>query len=407
MKKMVLFFTAFSLVLNVISCKDEHIGQTPTNTTPPSPITNVQVESIPGGARISYTLPEETDISYVKGEYLFQGKKRIVRASVYNDFMVVEGLGSTDPVDITLYTVNHSEVVSKPVKTSFTPDTPPVKAILNSIHMQTDFGGVKVTWQNLTAIEVGITLFATNEKGVLSEGETFYSALKEGYYSFRGYNTKERTYAICITDKWGNISDTIKSIHTPYYETILDKSKHKRNNLPLDNTTDLSSGWVFSNMFDGVTGNNGWHTTENGTRMPLFFTIDLGVTAKLSRFKLWGRQGYEYAHHNIKLFEIWGATNYKTGMMEEYWETGSDWETDGSWELLGDFYTFKPSGETGAVTNDDKTYFNNGFEFIVPLDKKDVRYLRFKMKANWSGGKSLHISELSFFGDDGSDPNKL
>lgn len=404
MKKILYAFMTI-LSLGIVSCSEEPIGQTPTNSNPPSPVKNVQVESIPGGARITYELPKETDISYVKGEYMFQGKIRVVRSSVYNDVMKVEGLGSVEPVDITLYTVNHSEVASLPVKASFTPGTPPVRDIINSLEMQTDFGGVKVTWVNESGTEIGITLLTSDEKGELTEGETLYSALKEGDYSFRGYDTKERTFAICITDKWGNVSDTIKSVHIPYYETLLDKSKHKQTVLPLDNNTALG-GWPFSNLFNGAIGNNGWHTTEPGNRMPLFFTIDLGTEAKISRFKLWGRQGYEYLHNNIKFFEVWGATGYKSGQMEDYWETGSFWETDGDWEMLGDFYTYKPSGEVGPVTNDDKTYFNNGFEFIIPLDKKNVRYLRFKMKANWSGGNALHISELSFYGDDGSDPNK-
>lgn len=401
----ILYVVITILLLGVVSCSEEPIGQTPTNNNPPSAVKNVQVESIPGGARIKYELPKETDISYVKGEYLFQGKTRVVRSSIYNDIMTVDGLGSTDPVEIALYTVNHSEVASQPVKASFTPGTPPVKTIISSIDMQTDFGGVKVTWENETGTEIGITLLTSDDKGELIEGETLYSALKEGDYSFRGYDTKERTFAICITDRWGNVSDTIKSVHSPFYETLLDKSKHKQNVLPLDNNTALGS-WPFSNLFNGAIGNNGWHTTEPGDRLPLFFTIDLGTEAKISRFKLWGRQGYEYSHNNIKFFEVWGTTNYKTGQMEDYWETGSSWETDGDWEILGDFYTYKPSGEVGPVTNDDKTYFNNGFEFIIPLEKKNVRYLRFKMKANWSGGKALHISELSFYGDDGSDPNK-
>lgn len=403
--KKIFFISIVSLLFGLSSCSEESVGQTPTNKTPPSQVTNIQVESIPGGAKITYHLPKETDISYVRGEYIYQGKKRVVRASAYSEAMIIEGLGSTEPVDITIYTVNHSEVTSEPYKTSFTPDTPPIITILESMKMLTDFGGVGIQWENKTGTEIGITLFNSNDDNEMEEGETYYTAVKDGEYSFRGYDTQERTFALCVTDKWGNVSDTIKSVHTPMYEALLDKSKHKQHLLPLDNNKSLGS-WPFSALFNNVIGNNGWHT-DGADRLPLFFTIDLGVEAKLSRFKLWGRETYEYGHYNIKFFEVWGSVAPKIGKYEDYWEDpnnleeepGENWETDGTWELLGDFYTFKPSGEMTPVTNDDRTYAKNGFEFTIPLDKKNVRYLRFKMKANWSGGKDVHISELSFWGD--------
>ena len=48
-----LIYSFFLLVL--ISCAEDHIGQTPTDGTAPSTITAVEVESTPGGAKISYT----------------------------------------------------------------------------------------------------------------------------------------------------------------------------------------------------------------------------------------------------------------------------------------------------------------------------------------------------------------
>ena len=60
-----LIYSFFLLVL--ISCAEDHIGQTPTDGTAPSTITAVEVESTPGGAKISYTIPKETDNTYLKG----------------------------------------------------------------------------------------------------------------------------------------------------------------------------------------------------------------------------------------------------------------------------------------------------------------------------------------------------
>lgn len=399
MKK--IFFTIITLlIVSITSCDEEKIGQTPTDNIPPQPISNVSVESLPGGAKISYELPQETDISYVKGEYLFQGERRITRASVYNNYMIIEGLGNTNPVDITLYTVDHSENTSTPVKASFTPGIPPIHDIFTSMGLKADFGGINITWDNENKVEIGFTIYATNEKGIFEGGETFYTNQKDGSYSFRGYDSSERIFAFTITDKWGNISDTLKAAFTPLFEKELDKSKHKREVLPVDNNTDYNSGWLFSNLFDGVVGNNGWHTKQNdpNQKIPLYFTIDLGVEATLSRFKLWHRLGNNvYKNHNIKTFEVWGSRNYKKGMQENYWS--EEWKND--WELLGDYETFKPSGEDNpSVTNEDIAYAEAGFEFMVPIEKQRVRYVRFAMKSNWSGSNALHISEITFYGDD-------
>lgn len=401
--KKIYFITIISLILNLISCKEEPIGQISTDNIPPQPISNVQVESMPGGAKISYDLPRETDLSYVKGEYLFQGKTRIVRASVYNNFMVVEGLGSIDPVEIILYTVDHSENVSTPVKASFTPSTPPIEEVFSSLELREDFGGVNASWLNETGTEIGITLYVSNDNGIMEEGETYYTNFKEGDYSFRGYDTAERIYALTVTDKWGNVSDTLKGNYSPYFEKLLDKSKHKRELLPVDNNTEHNSSWAFSKMFDGITGNQGWHTKENdpNQQLPIYFTIDLGSKAKLSRFKLWHRfvASQYYSHHNVKTFEVWGTNEYKKGMFEDYWN--ETWKND--WECLGDYRVMKPSGDDLPMSEEDKVFAEAGFEFLVPVDKIEVRYLRFAVKSTWAGSKALHISELEFYGDDGSD----
>jgi hypothetical protein len=380
-----------------ISCSEERIGQMPTDSKPPQPVTNIQIESLPGGAKIIYDLPQETDLSYVKGEYLFQGKKKVVRSSIYNNFLIVEGLGSVEPVPVTLYTVDHSENISVPVTETFTPGTPPVNSMFLSLTAVADFGGVNLTWQNDSGLEVGITIFAADDRGELEEGETLYTNQKEGNYSFRGYDSQERIFAFCITDKWGNVSDTLQGTFTPYFEKLLDKSKHTRLTLPRDDATTYNSSWTFSKMFNDIVGNEGFHTANGGTPvMPLYITIDLGAEAKLSRFKMWHRQGSTiFGHQNIKSFEAWGTKEYKTGQTTDYWS--DEWEND--WELLGDYEVVKPSGD-GAITTEDTDAAAAGFEFLVPGNKQSLRYFRIKMKSNFSGGNLLHMSEMSFYGND-------
>ena len=152
-----LIYSFFLLVL--ISCAEDHIGQTPTDGTAPSTITAVEVESTPGGAKISYTIPKETDISYVKGVYYVNNREHVVRSSIYKNSLEIEGLGTTDPLDVTLYVVDHSENVSEPFVVTINPSTPIVDLILSSVKLQADFGGVNATWDNELGSEIGFPIF--------------------------------------------------------------------------------------------------------------------------------------------------------------------------------------------------------------------------------------------------------
>jgi hypothetical protein len=397
----------YNLVIILIvlgSCTEDKIGQIPTDNTPPKPLSNVQVEPLPGGGKITYTLPDEMDISYVKGEYFSQGKKWVVRSSIYSNYLVVEGLGSTDPVEITLSVVDHSENVSEPVKKSFTPDTPPIETIFSTLHLEEDFAGIHVTWDNNAGLEIGITLYSSDSLGAMKAGATVFSKLSNGSYTFRGYPSEERKFAVSITDKWGNSPGLTDEVTlTPYFERLLDRTKHGQLILPLDNTTTYSSSTPFSRMFDGLIPGDGnfWHTQEgnNSIKMPIFFTVNLGVTATLSRFVVWHRfnGSWEYKLHNIKAFEVWGAATYKASMPNDYWE--ETWKND--WVFIGDFITPKPSGiDNPSITAEDKEFTAKGFEFPVPLEVGKVQYLRFVAKSTWGNTNALSIQELQFYGND-------
>jgi hypothetical protein len=154
----------------------------------------------------------------------------------------------------------------------------------------------------------------------------------------------------------------------------------------------------FSAMFDGNT-QNFWHTAEGGHSfvMPQYFTIDLGDTARLSRFIMWERPDiFNYAHHNPRTFAIWATQEYDVHP-NTYWQ--EEWKLD--WEFLGDFEVIKPSGQ-GAVTDIDIATAEAGFQFYFPSMEK-ARYLRFMVKSTWSSGNTIHISELSFYGDNKKD----
>jgi hypothetical protein len=411
--------------MSLTSCTEVPVGQPPVDGTPPPPLRSVNVEALPGGAKITYVLPNDPDISYVKGEFMFQGKKKVVRSSVYDNFLIVEGLSSQTSVDLSLSLVDHSENASTPEIVTFTPLISPLESIYKTIKLAPDWGGVLVQWENPLAAEIGIYLLV-DSAGILREitndaNNPRFPATKETSCSFRGFPNTTMTFGIVLIDKWGNKSDTLRKAIIPDFEMELVKDypnvMHERW-LPWDNTSNNGNYTSINHIFDGITdgtGNSQWHTGESqlATRyrytIPVLFTIDLGVMASLSRFKLWQARyqvngAFLYAHHAFRFFEVWGTTDLKLDehpltpddATNTYWL--EDWKQD--WTLLGDFELIRPSGYSIGTdpTDEDWRAIEEGHEFF-PLSTT-VRYLRFAVKATWNGpsDNAITLQEISFWG---------
>jgi len=422
----ILMMLAGLWIISLTSCKELPVGQPPVDGTPPPPLENIQVEALPGGAKITYVLPNDPDISYVKGEFIFQGKKKVIRASVYDNFLTVEGLGTTAPVEISLSLVDHSENASTPEVRTFTPLTPPIQSLYRSLSMSPDWGGVLVEWENPLLAEFGVYLLV-DSAGILHEvtndaNNPRFPAVRDTECSFRGFPEITTKFGIVLIDKWGNKSDTMRGTVTPLFEAELVKNYPNVMNakwLPWDNTSNNGNYTSINHIFDGVTngtGNSQWHTGESqaSTRyrytIPVLFTIDLGVDATLSRFKIWQARYQEnasflYAHHAVKLFEVWGTMDLKLDehplqpddLTNTYWL--EDWKQN--WTLLGDYELIRPSGLPVGyeLTDEDWRALNEGHEFFTLPIK--VRYVRFAVKSTWNGptDNAITMQELTFWGD--------
>ena len=408
-----------ALILCLVSyaftaCSDEPKGQIATNKTPPSPLTNVQIEPTYGGAFVTYSLPDEEDISYVKCEFEYNGKKRTVRSSVYKNYLEVDGIGEEVETELKLCVVNHSEIESSAFIAKFIPLEPPMSFILKSFHVEPTFGGVKVTWENPTRMMAGISFLASNDIGELELQDIVFSSLPTGLKSLRGFNTDKRLFALTITDKYENEYDTVRVEMEPLYEQILDKSKFKRVALTGDNNTSHDNRPI-ENIWNGILDGDHyeiWHTVADaGFIPPQTFTIDVGSLAQLTRIMVYNRSGdndmYAYGQHNLRIFDIWGtdqlqhATTNASG-----WETSDDpyysdntWKND--WTLLAECEIIKPSGSPpGINTPEDLAAHHAGFEFEFRQDVSKMRYIRFVVHETWARTAALHISEISVYGDE-------
>ncbi|WP_445593141.1 DUF5000 domain-containing lipoprotein [Sunxiuqinia sp. sy24] len=387
------------MITLIVSCDEEKVGQYPIEGVAPAAVSNVQTEALPGGAKITYDLPDETDISYVICEYSFAGEQKIARSSVYSNFITIEGLGEIAPCEYTIYLVDHNGNRSEPYTGSFTPLEPPYQTIFKTITMEPDFGGVVIRWQNETNALIGAFLYALNDSSEWEEYDLVFSTLLEEKRSIRGYNTDERKFGVSLIDQYGNRTDTVISIEVPLYERELNKDYFSNGHLLGDNNT-VRQGRPIENIWDGDL-NVIWHTDPSaGFIPPQTFTIDLGVQAKLSRGVIWNRQdGYIFSQHNVRYFEVWGAKELSHDFNDTYWE-GNEWQNQ--WTLLGDFEEIKPSGLPLNKSNDEDAVASaNGSEFIFESGVGEMRYLRFVVKETWARTATLHIAEVSIFGDDG------
>jgi hypothetical protein len=327
-------------IMLVTSCNELPHVQTPTDNISPPPLTNVNVESLPGGGKITYQLPDsDIDISYVKAEYIYNKEKRVERSSIYCDSLLIEGLGTIEPVSVDVYVVDHSQNVSTPVNVSFTPDTPPIETIFNSINLTPDFGGIKVSWTNETATEVGLTVFVEDSLGIMQELDTRFSKDVEGELVFRGYDPIEYHFAIRITDKWGNVSGLKEVLITPLFEKAIDKTNFSTANLPGDNQS-IYNNQAYRDWFDGNTQTI-WvsDVTDFSWSYPMYVSLDLGIMFKFSRFRLWGQPCCYYNNYGFRVFEVWGTDELKRSEPDSYW-TSSDWQND--WVKIGDYEVKRP-----------------------------------------------------------------
>jgi len=387
------------ITMVVVSCEEAPIGQTPTDSDPPGALTNVEITPEYGGARISYQLPKEEDISYVRCEYEYKGVKQTVNSSIYKPYLDIEGLGDTSEIVVTLSVIDHSENASEPYTTSFIPLPPPMTAILESFKVTPTYGGIKVTWENPAEIVAGISFLAANDQGVLELQDIYYSSAKTGTKSLRGFSTDQRQFALSIVDKYENLSDTFKIDISPLYEAALDKSRFADGHLIGDNFS-VNNNRPISYIWDG-TIDKIWHTAADaGYSVPQFFTVDLGVAAKLSRFVEWERNGqYSYGQHNLRIFDVYGTDSLTHEQDDEYYSNINEWTKD--WQLLANCEVIKPSGSpAGTNTAEDLAAEEAGFNFDFVEDAPKIRYLRFVVWETWAKTPAIHIAEISVFGDD-------
>ena len=389
MKNIILSFLCVAGVL--ASCSEENIRHSygEDDGMVPGKVEVISNEKIPGGVIIHYKSPNDADLMYVKACYkLASGKDVEVRVSSYDNKVTLEGFNDEEEKNVYFYCVDRHENVGEPVEYSFVPGVSPLKKAYETINIGVAFGGANITLENEDKGNLVVEVLSLDSLGQWYPVKTEYTSSSTIKCSVRGFDSKERLFGVCLHDRWDNFSDTVFQTLTPMEEYELDKSKFKE--MKLDNDVEIGWGLVIKNMWDGRTaGENTCMHTIDFNSFPQWFTFDLGVTTKLSRYLYWQRQpGYWYLGGNIKRWEIWGRADAPS--------------QDGSWDgwiLLSECECKKPSGlPPGQNTQEDIDYATNGEEFEFDPNLPAVRYIRFKGLESFDNSTRIHIEEVTFFG---------
>ena len=377
------------ILLLFYACQEEPRGQYPIESDAPGKVTSARVaENTPGGAVIVYDYISEKDVLNVKACYtLDDGTPMELKASAYTNTITIVGIGKSREVPVTLTVVDRSRNESEAVTVVAHPLDSPIYELANSLAMNADFGGIRLTWDNPTKTPVTIDVFV-EEDDDLTELERFYSDAAVGISNVREQEPVETNFAVVVRDRWGNSSDLRYGCYTPLFEQKIDKSKFRRWNPPgLPYASQTAVDWRdIENLWDET-----WYPSGKGFAGTYnYMTFDMGQVAKISRFRLntRGETNLIYNHVMPKRFELWGSMT--TDVTDDF----------ATWQFLGYFEAYKPSGlPLGSVSSEDIQYAAvDGMNFEIEASPS-VRYLRFQTIETYNGTLGLQLMEISFFGE--------
>lgn len=400
------YIHALVFIIFLAGCKQDVLNKPIViNTNPPGVVANVQVVNQTGKAVLTYSLPSDPDLLYVKAVYeTSPGVVAQVVASRYTNTMIVDGFGDTLTHKIKLYAVNTSEVASAPVEVSVNPLTPGYILARRSLQVAITFGGFTLTCNNPALDNVVIIPLvdtAGNGKWIQTIGmDNVYSNQPLISATIRNQPAVTRKYAFVVRDRWFHYSDSLFLTLTPLFEQMLDKSKWSTLTLPNDATILNNGGWTYPYyMWDGDF-HPGWprtyFTVESAVK-PQTVTIDLGTQHTLSRLQVnpYLEVGsYYYVRGNPKDFEIWGSNAPDLSNPEP------DVLADPTWTKLTTCHVVKPSGSPYQTeTAADQAAAYNGWQFDFPPISKAYRYIRIRSLSNWQGSYFMCISEFTLWGN--------
>ena len=388
----------FSLIL-LISCDENESG----DTIAPGSITIENIIPTNGGGIISYSLPGDSDILFVRAEYTNSLGDDVYRvSSSHNNSVEIDGLNQDTPINVRLYVVDESQNISDPTEVEFTPLPSFIYLVQESISISPELGGVRIEWENIAEKTVYVHLHIVNgddeEIRILSSDKEFENI------SVRGLESVETTFLTKVEDFDGNITDLEeKATISPLFEEMIDKSTWTL----VDNLSVNGNAWEGStvNFWDDVVDTAAtnsdnsyfiiWRDQNGGVlNWPLDIVINLNKNVQVHRFKVWQRAfwyngptgiPYYYQEENMRSFDLFASNNAQ------------------DWTLLGQFDIGDPSDQDGNISQDFIDAAAEGHDFDLEGVSDAFRYLKFSITSNFGSDTYVHGSEITLWGLDDVD----
>ena len=387
-----------SLVI-LFGCKDNENG----DTTPPGSLSVEDITPTNGGGIISYLLPDDLDVLFVRAEYTNSLGVDVYRvSSSHNNYIEIDGLNQNTPVQVRLFVVDENENLSQPVEVEFTPLPSFIYLVQESISITPDLGGVKLEWENVAEKTVYVHLHIVSDDN--EEIRILSSNSSSENIFVRGLESVEMTFLTKVEDFDGNITDLEeKATLTPLFEEMIDKSTWTLvNQLSVNgNAWEGETTAFWDDVVDTAETNSDnsyfiiWRDQNGGTlNWPLDIVISLNKNVRVHRFKVWQRAfwyggptgvPYYYQEENMRSFDLFASNNL----------------TD--WTLLGQFDIGDPSDENGNIPQDFIDAAANGHDFNLDGVSDTFRYLKFSITSNYGSDTYVHGSEITLWGLDNVD----
>lgn len=396
--KNIIKIVAISLLAYSCSSTDLLRPFGPDDSSAPGTVTDVVWEALPGGAKFTYTLPMDSDLSYVKAVYSVNGDERTAMASQYNTSLSIEGLPDCSNYEVKLYCMDTSNNASEPYIVEITPEESPVNVTRNSLTHEMDFGGFRIQYENPSAASLVIQVYKYDE---VFDAMRFYDSRgttqTSGEWQVIDLPNELNDFSIVIKDQYENLSEAYTFQDTPWHEVYCDKSLFNYVGSPYVYDKDDWYSWAGSpyNVWDDIVGDWNFAQTSGDGAYPHYFCIDLGANYPIGRLLFQQRTGDSeiFATSCPKKFDLYGV--------EKLPAVNSNDPLEGWTKLnIETFEVVRPSGRQPgeAVTEEDKVAASEGIFFTIDTEfpRPEIRYLRIVFTEGFQNNMTI-IGEFSFW----------
>ena len=404
MKKIYLsnLFLVSLLLVFLTSCEKDS-----DKSVPPAKVTGATYEATYGGAIISYDVPDDDNLLFVKAVYTNSLNQEVFKvSSSYNNTIEIDGFNDQEVHKVRLYAVGANDSQSEPYEMDVTPGESYIKIVEKSLKMEGILGGVSLKWDNPSKKTVFVYVNFTDGN---KQYQRILSSSKEvESLKMRGLDALPYKFSVSVEDFYGNKTQEEEiGEYTPKLEQEINKSTwtlmknlttlngdaHEGKTVSFfDNIIDTKDNPDDNSYFIATRGNNGGVLNFDN----LNIVIDLNKKVIMNRLVVWQR-AYWYSSEEANGV----SKNYFYYQTENMRAFDLYISNDASnWEFVKHCDIGDPKDADGNVSTDAIQAAIDGHEFELDEITQSFRYVKIAVRSNYGSTENLISSEITFYGLD-------